>query len=74
MPAVEIREKLWTGLLAAAQKQHRKPEALANQALQDFLDRSEDRELLSRSAATARRGSTRMADAEEAVRRFRRKK
>ena len=74
MPAVRIRQGLWKNLLAAAEKQRRKPETLANQALSDFLERIADRELLSRSAASARRSPLGIADTEEAVRRYRRKK
>jgi hypothetical protein len=74
MPAVRIRQGLWKNLLAAAEKQPRKPETLANQALSDFLERIADRELLSRSAAAARRSPLGIADTEEAVRRYRRKK
>lgn len=74
MPAVEIWQGLWKDLVTAAEKQRQKPEALANQALQDFLLRMADEELLARSARAARRAPLRTADAEEAVRRSRRKK
>jgi hypothetical protein len=73
MPAVKIRQGLWKDLVTAAEKQRQKPETLANQALQDFLQRMADEELLARSAAAARRAPLRMADSEEAIRRYRRK-
>jgi hypothetical protein len=74
MPAVEIRQGLWNDLLTAAEKQRQKPETLANQALQDFLQRVADEDLLARSARAARRAPLRAADTEEAIRRYRRKK
>jgi hypothetical protein len=74
MPAVQIRQGLWNDLVIAAEKQRRKPETLANQALQDFLRRTADEELLSRSAQSARRAPFRAADTEDLIRRYRRKK
>jgi hypothetical protein len=74
MPAVQIRQGLWNDLVEVAEKQRRKPESLANQALADYLERVTDEELLSRSARSARRSPLRAADAEAAVRRYRRKK
>ena len=74
MPAVEIRKRLWEDLVMAAEKQRRKPEALANQALEDFLQRVADEDLLVRSARRARRSPLRVANTEEAVRGYRRSK
>lgn len=74
MPAVKIQQGLWKHLLSVAEKQRRKPETLANQALRDFLERMADRELLSRSAAAARRSPLPVAEVEEAIRRHRRKR
>jgi hypothetical protein len=74
MPEVTIRQGLWKDLVAAAAKRQRKPETLANEALRDFLRRMADEELLSRSAAAARRSPLRTRDTEEAIRRYRRKK
>lgn len=74
MPAINIRRGVWEDLVAVADKQRRKPETLANQALQEFLRRVSDDELLSRSAAVARRSTLLTGDVEESIRRFRRKK
>ena len=74
MPAVKIRQGVWKDLVVAAEKQRRKPETLANQALQDFLERMADEELLSRSARAARRSPLRAAETEDAIRRYRRNK
>jgi hypothetical protein len=62
---------LWKDLVSAAEKQRRKPETLANQALEDFLQRIADEELLSGSARAARRASLRMANTEQAIREYR---
>lgn len=74
MPAVKIRQGLWNDLVIAAEKHRQKPEALANQALHDFLQRMADEELLSRSSTVARRSPLRIADTEDAIRQRRRKK
>jgi hypothetical protein len=58
----------------AAEKQRQKPETLANQALEDFLQRMADEELLARSTRAARRSTLRAVDTEAAIRRYRRKK
>jgi hypothetical protein len=52
MPAVQIRQGFWNDLVIAAETKRRKPETLANQALQDFLQRTADEELLSRPICT----------------------
>ena len=48
--------------------------ASAKQALQDFLRRVSDEELLARSHAIARRSPTRASEIEDLIRRYRRKK
>lgn len=74
MPAVTVRENLWKDLLVVAEKQRQKPEALANQALKDFLERVSDEELLQKSSAAARRSPLRISQTEEVIRRYRRKR
>jgi hypothetical protein len=74
MPAVRIRQGVWEDLVLAAEKRRQKPETLANHALQDFLQRMADNELLSCSANAARRAPLRATDTEDAIRRYRRKK
>ena len=74
MPAVKIRQGLWEDLVIAAEKQRQKPETLANHAVQDFLQRMADEELLLRSAKAARRSPLRARNAEGAIRRYRREK
>ena len=72
MPAVEIREVVWKGLVTAAEKRRRKPEKLANEALEEFLQRLTNEELLARSAASARRSGVRVRETEGRIRRNRR--
>jgi len=74
MPDVKIRQGIWRGLKAAADKQGQRPEALANRALEEFLERLSDEELLSRSQIAARRAPLRLAETERAIRDFRSKK
>jgi predicted transcriptional regulator len=74
MHEVRIRDEIWEDLKAAAERRQRKPDALANQALKDFLRRIADEELLARSIASARRSPVRASNAERAVRELRRKK
>jgi hypothetical protein len=73
MPAVHVRQGVWDDLVVASQKQRRKPETLANQAVQDFLERTADAELVSHSGRAARRAPHRAANTEEFIRRYRRK-
>jgi hypothetical protein len=74
MPAIQIRQGLWKHLLTAAEKQHKKPELLANQAVQDFLLRMADEELLVRSEKAARHSPLSPHNTESAIRNYRRTK
>jgi hypothetical protein len=73
MPEVVIRKGVWNGLVDAAEKQGRRPETLANEALEDFLRRLSDEELLARSTAASRRHPVKMQDTEGLIRRYRRR-
>ena len=73
MPKIEIRQSLWDHLVAAAQRQKQKPEAVAQQALREYLERLSDEELLQQSAAAARRAPFRIEESEEIVRQRRKK-
>ncbi len=74
MPAVSIRASLWSNLVAVAEKKRKKPEALAQQVLSDYVQQVADEELLSRSARAARRARFKTGETEEVVRRYRRRK
>jgi hypothetical protein len=71
MPSVDIRKGVWNELVSAAEKRRQKPEALANEALKDFLARMADEDLLDRSSRAARRAPLRTAETEVAIRRYR---
>jgi predicted transcriptional regulator len=73
MHEVRIRDEIWDDLKSAAERQQRKPETLANQALKEFLHRMADQELLDRSRAAARRARLRLPNVERAIHQFRRK-
>ena len=74
MPDLTIRKGLWDNLVVVAEKQRKKPQTLALQAIQEFVQRMSDEELLERSAVTARRAPFRMEATEEVIRIARRKK
>lgn len=72
MPELKIGRELWQTFVAVAEKQKRKPEALARDVLRDYLRRVSDEELLQQSSAAARRTSFRMEETEEIIRQYRR--
>ena len=74
MPDLRIRQGLWNDLQAAAARHGEPPESLANKALQEFLDRLADGELIARSQRAARRSKLRIGDTEQAIRRHRARK
>jgi hypothetical protein len=74
MPDLRIRQQLWNDLRAAAAKQGEQPESLATKALQEFLDRLADEDLIARSQHAACRSKLRIADTEQAIRRHRARK
>ena len=62
MADLTIRERLWNDFSAVAKKRHKRPEALAQELIQEYIQRVSDEDLLEASAAIARRapsGSTR---------------
>jgi len=72
MPELKISQGLWNDFIAIAEKQKRKPEALALDVLRDFIQHFSDEELLERSCAAARRTAFRIEASEEVVRQHRR--
>jgi hypothetical protein len=74
MPALKIRQDLWNDLQAAAAKKGEPAESLVNKALQEFLNRVADEELIARSQGAARRAKLRIGDTELAIRRQRARK
>jgi len=76
MGALTIREAIWQDFVELAKRQRRKPEALAERVLRDYVRRIEDEELFEESSREARRHARRtglrMRDVEEAIRQLRR--
>ncbi len=73
MPDLTIRKGLWDDLVVVAEKQRKKPQTLALQAIQEFVQRMSDEELLVRSAIAARRAPFRIDATEDVIRNTRRK-
>jgi hypothetical protein len=74
MPDLKIRQQLWNDLQAAAARQGQPPESLVTKALQEFLDRLADEDLIARSQRAARRSKLPIAETERAIRRRRARK
>jgi hypothetical protein len=74
MPDVKIQPDLWNGLKTAAAKQGQRPEALANRALKEFLQRLADEDFIAQSQRVARRAPLRVRDTEQAIRDYRKGK
>lgn len=74
MPNLTIRQGLWDDLVVVAEKQRKKPQTLAQQVIQEYVQRMSDEELLERSATAARRAPFRMDESEWVIRDFRRKR
>lgn len=75
MAEIKIRESLWHEFEALAKRQRRKPQALVETVLREYVQRVEDEELLESSMReTAQRAKFREEDTEEIIREFRRKK
>ncbi len=74
MAEVTIREKTWHSLVAAARKRGKKPETLADEALDDFLQREADEALLEKSSRAAQKNRFTLRDTEEIIRKHRKRK
>jgi hypothetical protein len=74
MAEVTVSEALWTDLAAAAGRQRRRPEALVERVLRDYLCRLADEELIEETTHAARRTKFRTADTETIIRQYRRNK
>jgi hypothetical protein len=71
MPELKISKGIWDDFVAIAEKRKRKPEALAQDVLRDFIQHFTDEELLERSCAAARRTPFRIEETEGVVRHHR---
>lgn len=73
MAQITIRERLWRDVMAVARRRRQQAEVLVENVLRAYVQRVADEELLSRSEQAARRARFRIGEAEELVRRHRRK-
>jgi len=73
LPQIVIREKLWHDLVAVARKRRQRAEALAENALLEYLQRIADEDLLQRSERTGKRTKFPIGETEQAIRKWRRK-
>jgi hypothetical protein len=74
MADVTLQENLWQRLVAIATQQRRKPEALAESILRDYIQRVADEKLIAETARAARRAKFRIEDTETVIRQHRREK
>jgi hypothetical protein len=72
LPQIVIREKLWHDLVAVARKPRQRAEALAENALLEYLQRIDDEELLQSSERAGRRTKFPIGKAEQVIRKWRR--
>jgi hypothetical protein len=71
---VTLQENLWQRLVTIAIQQRRKPEALAESILREYLQRVADEKLLAETGRVARRTKFRMVDTEAIIRQHRHEK
>ena len=74
MPELTIRKGLWDDFVGLAERLHKKPQTLAQEVIFEYVQRMSDEELLEQSAAAARRAPFRIAETEEIIRQYRRRK
>src|SRR5206468_841842 len=74
MAEVTIQESLWKDFVVLAQRRRRKPAALAETALREYIQRIADEELDAAMTRAARRAKFRLKDTEEIIRQYRREK
>ena len=74
MAELTVKDKVWQALVEFARRHRKKPEDLAHAALRDFLQRQADEELLERSSRAGKKMPFRIADTEEIIRQYRKRK
>jgi predicted transcriptional regulator len=67
MPSINLRPATWQELVALAKRQQQKPDRLAERALRDFLIRTADEELLTKSRRAALRNGKTIREIENAI-------
>ena len=71
---LQVSSRLWKDLMSAAERKSRKPQAMAKEALRDYLQRLEDDELFEQSCAAAKRSGFDFRKTEEVIKSMRRQR
>ncbi len=73
MPELQLQmsARMWKDLMSAAERKSRKPQAMAKEALRDYLQRMEDEELLEASCTDASQSGFDFEKTEEAIKAWR---
>jgi hypothetical protein len=74
MAEVTIRDKVWQQFTALARRLRRRPQALAESVLCEYVQRVMDEELDAASHRDARRSAVHEEDVEDLIRQYRREK
>ena len=74
MAELTVQEGIWQRLVSLAHQQRRKPEALAERILRDYLQRVADEELLEETSRAASKAKFRIVDTEKLIKQHRREK
>jgi hypothetical protein len=74
MADVTISNSLWKQLVEVANRHRRKPAAVAESALREYLERLADERLMADTMHAARRAPFRIGDTEDLIRQHRRGK
>ena len=72
MHQITVDSTLWGHVVSTAKRQRRRPETVVRRALQQYLQWTEDADLLRRTERAAQRADYEVTEAEEIVRRYRR--
>ena len=67
MAEIKVRDQIWHDFVSIAKKKQKKPEALAERLLRDYLERAADEDLLTQSVQAARRSPFTVAEIEAAI-------
>lgn len=67
MAEIKVRDRVWHDFVSVAKKKQKKPEALAERLLRDYLERVRDEDLLRQSVQAARRSPYSISQIEAAI-------
>ncbi len=70
---LQVSARMWKNFVSAAERKSRKPQAMANEALRNYLQQLEDEELLEASTEDARRSGFDFEKTDDAIKNWRKK-